>query len=123
MTQPELASAIGVSNGSVGNWESGANLPEEKHLRKIVEILNSTPEELFATSPESLKEDAISYSVAPPKLFAGMEDALLLDNASVLVQEIKSAVGLARLQKLTSLLCIVNELTTRAAEKSARITT
>ncbi len=42
LNQSELAGIIGVSLGSIGNWESGQNKPPPKQLRKIADALGVT---------------------------------------------------------------------------------
>lgn len=38
MSQPELGSIIGVSQGTVGHWENGIRFPSEPHLKKIIKF-------------------------------------------------------------------------------------
>ena len=40
LTQPELAALLGVSKGTVGNYESNVSSPNEKILFKLFEVLN-----------------------------------------------------------------------------------
>ncbi len=39
LTQPELAKLVGISKGSIGNYESNVSSPNEKILFKLFEIL------------------------------------------------------------------------------------
>jgi len=39
MTQEELARAVGVSKGSIGNYESGISSPNEPILIRLMEVL------------------------------------------------------------------------------------
>lgn len=41
--QTELAGKVGVSSGSVGNWEMGPSQPRPETLRKVAAILDVTP--------------------------------------------------------------------------------
>lgn len=43
--QEELARLIGVSHGSIQNWEAGRGI-RSKHLRQAAEVLETTPEEI-----------------------------------------------------------------------------
>lgn len=38
LTQKELADILGVSAGTVANWENGKSEPSLSHLRKISEV-------------------------------------------------------------------------------------
>ena len=46
MTQSELAKEAGVSKASVGNWESGDNLPNLMVASALADILGVTIDEL-----------------------------------------------------------------------------
>lgn len=50
LTQAELAEKLGVSQGAVGNWESGIRKPDVYMLKKIAETLNCTADDILATS-------------------------------------------------------------------------
>ena len=45
--QKELAEKLGVSSGSVGNWEVGPTLPQPDTLGKLAAALGKTPEFLL----------------------------------------------------------------------------
>ena len=47
LPQRELATAIGVSQAAVAQWETGAAQPTLDNLRKAAEILGCTPGELL----------------------------------------------------------------------------
>lgn len=47
MTQMELASAVGVVQSAVGNWESGTRKPTADKLPKLAAILGCTIDDLF----------------------------------------------------------------------------
>jgi transcriptional regulator with XRE-family HTH domain len=49
--QVELAAKIGVSGGSVGNWEVGPSQPRPEALRKLAAILEVTPAWLIYGDP------------------------------------------------------------------------
>lgn len=40
MTQEELASAVGVTKGAIGNYESGVSSPKETILIKLMKVLD-----------------------------------------------------------------------------------
>lgn len=79
MTQGELAANIGSTPGSVGNWESGLNLPGPSYLRKIADYFGVPIEyvlgepgpfpeqqyELRETKTAALKEGEESYYKNP----------------------------------------------------------
>ena len=46
-TQTEFAEKVGVSTGSVSQWESGATHPKVKRLKKLSDIRNVPVEELI----------------------------------------------------------------------------
>lgn len=39
MTQPDLAKAVGVTKGAIGNYETGVSSPKEPILVKLMEVL------------------------------------------------------------------------------------
>ena len=47
MSQRELASAIGVSQAAVAQWEAGTAEPTLDNLRKAADVLHCAPGELF----------------------------------------------------------------------------
>jgi len=47
MTQPVLASLVGVSKGSIGNYESGISSPNEPILIKLFEALKCDANYLY----------------------------------------------------------------------------
>ena len=47
LTQPELAALLGVSKGTVGNYESNISSPNEKILFKLFEVLNCDANYLY----------------------------------------------------------------------------
>lgn len=47
MTQSELAVKMGVSQATVGMWETGDRMPRASKLLKLAEILNCSVSDLF----------------------------------------------------------------------------
>ena len=47
MTQAELAAKLGVSQGAISQWESGATQPEIKHLVKMSELFGCSVDVLI----------------------------------------------------------------------------
>lgn len=54
LTQSDLAAELGVSLGSVGNWESEQNIPAPGTLRKFADFFEVSPAYLLG-EPESVK--------------------------------------------------------------------
>lgn len=53
MSQKELARRIGVSQSTVGMWESGKNRPEMRNLERIASALDVPMGELLADTPQA----------------------------------------------------------------------
>lgn len=55
VTQAVLAQKLGVSLTTVKNWERGATIPNNVHIRKVAEALNINPAKLLnnAFSPDT----------------------------------------------------------------------
>ena len=47
MTQEQLAAAVGVTQGAVTQWETGATFPRSPTLRVIAEVLDTTVDMLI----------------------------------------------------------------------------
>jgi transcriptional regulator with XRE-family HTH domain len=61
LTQKELAERVGVTYQSIQGWESGNNMPRPAAMRRLCEVLQVDPDELF---------DALQAGRAPEKLAA-----------------------------------------------------
>ncbi len=61
-TQPELAKLVGVSKGSIGNYESGISSPNENILIKLFAALKCDANYLYQDEIESMKGDILSAS-------------------------------------------------------------
>ena len=47
MTQSDLAGVMNVSQGAVGQWESGITLPKARNIAKLSEVLEIPVEKLL----------------------------------------------------------------------------
>lgn len=47
MTQAELATQLGVTQGAISQWESGATMPDVKYLLDMSEIFHCTVDEIL----------------------------------------------------------------------------
>ena len=47
-TQVSLAEILGVSQGTVANWENGARKPDVFMLKRIAEVLGCTTDDLLS---------------------------------------------------------------------------
>ncbi len=59
-TQPELAKLVGVSKGSIGNYESGVSSPNENILIKLFSALKCDANYLYRDEIESMKDDILN---------------------------------------------------------------
>jgi transcriptional regulator with XRE-family HTH domain len=48
LSQSDLAKACGVGKHSVWQWENAHSTPSAENIRKLVEVLKCTPEELLS---------------------------------------------------------------------------
>jgi transcriptional regulator with XRE-family HTH domain len=65
LSQPQLAQAIGVSNASIGYWETGRQ-PGSDELKKLADFFNVTME-FMLTGQEPAKTDWPRASEGPPE--------------------------------------------------------
>lgn len=59
LTQEELARAVGVTKGAIGNYETGVSSPKEPVLIKLMEVLNIDANYIYQdymTMPENARE-------------------------------------------------------------------
>lgn len=68
LTQKELAALVGVSYQALQAWESGQSRPRPGAMRKLVEVLGVTPEELFAALDATAKKwpRRVTYTTEAP---------------------------------------------------------
>ena len=62
MSQTQLASAIGISSGTLSDWLSGRYYPRTKHIEAMSEFFNIPTEDLVAEkkTPSSVDDEALS---------------------------------------------------------------
>lgn len=62
MSQTQLASAIGISSGTLSDWLSGRYYPRTKHIEAMAEFFNIPTEDLVAEkkTPSSVDDEALS---------------------------------------------------------------
>jgi transcriptional regulator with XRE-family HTH domain len=53
LRQQDVADALGVDRGTVGQWEIGRSNPEARFIRPLAEILKTTADELLS-EPEAV---------------------------------------------------------------------
>ena len=56
LTQKGLAERMGVPYQTVQRWESGQSFPQPRHLQRLCQTLDVTPDELL--TPEELEGNA-----------------------------------------------------------------
>jgi transcriptional regulator with XRE-family HTH domain len=56
LSRAELATLCGVSHQSIYYWEHGESEPRINHIRKLVEALHKTPEEIRAAIKASQEQ-------------------------------------------------------------------
>ena len=54
LTQPELAEAIGVSNGMISFWENGVYQPTATNIIKIARYFHITSDELLSDDDDNI---------------------------------------------------------------------
>ncbi|OLA69809.1 MAG: hypothetical protein BHW52_07000 [Ruminococcus sp. 37_24] len=72
LTQPELAKLVGISKGSIGNYESNVSSPNEKILFKLFEILKCDANFLY--------QDDFQYNLMDENVAHDSEETELLLN-------------------------------------------
>lgn len=60
LTQPELAKLIGVSKGTIGNYETGLSAPNEKNFFKLFEVLKCDANFLYQDEMLMIDKDTIT---------------------------------------------------------------
>lgn len=76
--QSALASDIGVSQTTISRWESGALLPEKRHVGRLVDLLTARP----ASASDSALLELVSMSAEPVHLVCDVSHRLLAASPS-----------------------------------------
>jgi transcriptional regulator with XRE-family HTH domain len=64
LTQVELAEKVEVSSITVSHWETGNKRPRVSNIRKLVTVLNVSPQEIIAALDEAaLSRQAPGFSL------------------------------------------------------------
>jgi transcriptional regulator with XRE-family HTH domain len=63
LSQPELATKLDVSNGSVGSWETGPTIPRPDMLKKIAALLDTSVGYLMNGEPDG---PLLARETSPP---------------------------------------------------------
>ena len=58
LTQAELAQLVGVSVQALGTWERGVAEPYPRHIRKLCQVLDVTPQALLGEPGDERKAAA-----------------------------------------------------------------
>lgn len=66
MSQRQLAEAVGVTHGLVGQWESHRKAPGRENLRKIAEVTTTDPAVLLG----DLSAEGASVRISDPRKLA-----------------------------------------------------
>lgn len=61
LTQSEFAKQFNISNGAIGNWESGKRTPDSDMLVKIANFFNVTTDYLLGNSDEPSDTNDITF--------------------------------------------------------------
>ena len=89
ITQSDLASALGVSLGAVGNWESNKRMPDYETLKKLADYFNVSIDYLLGreTKKDPAAEEGREVSSELISLLRDLdpaEEALVRDYVSIL---------------------------------------
>lgn len=73
MTQEELAAAVGVTKGAIGNYESEVSSPKESILIRLMKVLHVDANYLYQDFIKT-KEEFSEEEIRLVSLFRGAED-------------------------------------------------
>lgn len=62
MTQEDLAKAIGVTAGSIGNYEQGTRMPRNKIMKKLATFFNVSIDYLLGLEETKIESTTLAYS-------------------------------------------------------------
>lgn len=63
LTQPQLAKAIGVSNGIISTWENNLNEPKATYIKRLAIFFDVTTDYLLGLEDESGARVTSKYSI------------------------------------------------------------
>jgi len=109
-TQETFAKKLGVSNGAVGNWESGRNFPKPDQMLIISEILN-----IRADSAENIE----AVTGASSDVLPFLSDDLLRQCIEHIAKLLHGANNDLR-GRLLRALCVIDEEMKRRGDTAAR---
>ena len=75
MTQEQLALAVGVTKGAIGNYESEVSSPKETILVKLMEILGVDANYLFQDMVHHSPSDSFSLPIDEQRLLSAYRNA------------------------------------------------
>jgi transcriptional regulator with XRE-family HTH domain len=111
LSQEQLAEQLGVSNGAVGNWETGPTIPRPQMLRNIEELLGVRIDELLG-GPLGPRE----ITHADPLVvshYSWMETATLEHVLSDLAARLPKSAAPERAHLLATLAEVIRQLSLR----------
>ncbi|NLC26391.1 MAG: helix-turn-helix domain-containing protein [Fastidiosipila sp.] len=73
MTQIDLAEAMGVTQTSVSQWESGRNYPDIKTARRLADYFGTSLDNVLSQRSLEEFEDADRFSLRPSDYIDGIE--------------------------------------------------
>jgi transcriptional regulator with XRE-family HTH domain len=117
LSQEDLADKLGVSNGAVGNWETGPTIPRPQMLRKIEELLGVKIEKLLTghagtgeTNPSSVRSSEVMSH------YSWMETGTLEQVLSDLAARLPKSPASERPQIIANLAAVIDQLAIRERE-------
>ncbi|MGI6157615.1 MAG: helix-turn-helix transcriptional regulator [Saccharofermentanales bacterium] len=103
MTQSELAEAIGVTQTSVSQWESGRNYPDIKTAKRMAEMFGASLDQILGMEEMTEEDLLLSYDMQRHNIeFDGedAQDAILLEQKARLVKLFRNLSPHARMRVL-----------------------
>lgn len=100
LTQEELARAVGVTKGAIGNYETGVSSPKEPVLIKLMEVLNIDANYIYQdyVTFENNANIALAPSAAESELLS-LYRSLNADGQSLVMITARTCAGNPAMQK------------------------
>lgn len=93
ITQIEFAKIFNISNGTIGNWESGNRMPDFNTIQKIADYFNVTVDYLLGRESESQQKPEIETDIEKilENTFDNLEntDGLMFDGVPATQEDIE----------------------------------